>query len=69
MGEAGGLGYSSAPVVSAHVRQRLVTAGPSIRVLPAGLREPLVAAAIWVRLVLAPAGRPEGKGLPLALYW
>lgn len=64
--EAGRLGDRRPALLATHVRQRLVAARRAVRVVPAGLREALVAAAVRVRLVLAAAGGPEGqRGLTL----
>lgn len=70
MGEAGRLRDSRAPLLATHVGERLVPAGPAIRVVPARLREALVAASVCVWLILAASGRPEGQSgrLPLTLH-
>lgn len=68
MGEAGGFGDGRPALLSSDVGQGLVAARCSIRVIPAGLREALVTAAVSVGLVLAAARRPEGqRGFALPL--
>lgn len=69
VGEAGRFGHRCAPLVTTDIGKWLVPSRSPVRVVPAWLREPLVAATVSVRLVLAAACRPEGqRRLALSLH-